>query len=483
MNTLIPYCENSHDRCQLTGPRPLPTRVLRISGQPPCLQVHVHTSTEDQIGRYAALSYCWGGPQEVRLTTDNLDSRQEILLDSAKLPKTLEDAILTTHHLGLEYIWVDALCIIQDDPADKEREINRMCSIYENSAVTIAAATASSVEDGFLKPVLTLNTTHPSCTISLPCKGKNSERFGDVVIAPQHLHHTADLPINKRGWTFQEAFIPPRLLVFGDLEPFLRCRSSDTVRISSSFINYPSSRIEPQRIMDSSGITERDRQQQLRVLWKYIVEQYSIRQFSFAEDRPLAIKGVIDFLSKDFGCRCHFGIWTNYPIGHLLWTTTLLCKNEHIMPTHSQVPGIPTWSWMSIPSGEIDLSHLELLGHHRGEASVDFGESPHHQIKITCCVLNEAQVYEEDECVEWWPDLEADENEDFGTNSPITDDGDSSWEDLELFLLVLARTANNNVLAIRAVHEGRNVHRRIGVMEIRAADKWLSRPKRTVILR
>jgi hypothetical protein len=73
-------------------------------------------------------------------------------VDSKKLPRTITDAVRCTQKLGLKYLWVDSLCIIQDSEEDQEKEIGRMSEIYKNSYVTISAAKAKSSVEGFLEP-------------------------------------------------------------------------------------------------------------------------------------------------------------------------------------------------------------------------------------------------------------------------------------------------------------------------------------------
>ncbi|KAI5921527.1 heterokaryon incompatibility protein-domain-containing protein [Camillea tinctor] len=480
LRSLISECENSqklHNYCELQYSTPLPTRVLRIIGyERPVPRVSLHVTPEEgQVGRYAALSYCWGGPQEVSLTRENLYDLQRGPLDSASLPQTFKDAILTTQMLGLEYLWIDALCIIQNDPVDKAREITRMCSIYENSIVTIVAATASSVRDGFLKPVSIFNERYPSCEIQVSLEGNNPST---LTFTPLHTHHTDDFPINKRGWTFQEASIPPRLLVFGDLEPFFRCRSGDVVTVSKTCIRYDRmSRMKPRRLVNRhvkiDGRSINDIEDSLSSIWPEVVEEYTSRDLSFAEDRPLAAGGVIDFLSGIFHDKCYFGVWASCPIACLLWQKTYSGRES------VAIPGLPTWSWMSI-TGQVDLYHMILLGNHNGEANVEFDEDPSHQrIFLTCCVVREEDVREARDVTEFHPDhSEMESRGMIAVAAAASDDG--GFQDL--FLLVLTKTTDRKLLAVIATHEGSNTYRRWGLMEIKNPDRWLSNPKRKVVL-
>jgi Heterokaryon incompatibility protein (HET) len=76
----------------------------------------------------------------------NLNSYTQEL--SIVFPKTLSDAIKVCREIGMRYIWIDALCIVQDDPKDKAREIGQMGRIYKDATLTIMAASAKTVHEG-----------------------------------------------------------------------------------------------------------------------------------------------------------------------------------------------------------------------------------------------------------------------------------------------------------------------------------------------
>lgn len=102
-------CQQNHQCSEEMVVPKLPTRVLDLSMSQPRL----HISTKDERSQYACLSYCWGGPQEVLTTKANLNRNIE-RLSMDRLPKTLQDAISVSKTLGLRFLWIDALCIIQD---------------------------------------------------------------------------------------------------------------------------------------------------------------------------------------------------------------------------------------------------------------------------------------------------------------------------------------------------------------------------------
>jgi hypothetical protein len=147
-------CMQSHPKCQRVSPASseLPTRVLEISSfrDNEVLSIRLYPNTAREVAPYAALSYVWGGPQAFCTLQSNVGSHSSNISLST-LPQTIQDAVLCAHKLGLKYLWVDSLCIIQDSTEDREREISRMAQIYKNAFVTISAARAKGCHEGFLK--------------------------------------------------------------------------------------------------------------------------------------------------------------------------------------------------------------------------------------------------------------------------------------------------------------------------------------------
>jgi hypothetical protein len=146
-------CIHSHTNCQRISPAAseLPTRVLEIlsAGENEDLSIRLYPTTPKDTAPYAALSYVWGGPQAFCTLRSNVTShRSQITLTA--LPQTIQDAVFCAHQLGLKYLWVDSLCIVQDSAEDREREIAHMAQIYKNAFVTISAAKAVGCDEGFL---------------------------------------------------------------------------------------------------------------------------------------------------------------------------------------------------------------------------------------------------------------------------------------------------------------------------------------------
>ncbi|PNP81445.1 hypothetical protein FNYG_05251 [Fusarium nygamai] len=153
----------THTICSRPSPKFLPTRLLEIvrvdDDQKPFVKLVDAKSLGEDI-EYTALSYCWGGNLKNCLKESNKDSyRTEISWDD--IPKTIQDAILTSHKLKIGFIWVDSLCIIQDSKqADKEIEIGQMTQVYTHAALTIAARRAPDAHTGFLHEITSLWNDH-----------------------------------------------------------------------------------------------------------------------------------------------------------------------------------------------------------------------------------------------------------------------------------------------------------------------------------
>ncbi|KAF8854065.1 HET-domain-containing protein [Acephala macrosclerotiorum] len=183
----INKCEHEHEECPGSDLAELPTRLIEISppGAPEYARI---TSTKGRKGIYAALSYCWGGPRELASTTANFEAYHE-MLPYPKLPQTVLDAFQIARDLGLRYIWIRSLCIIQEDQADVDKEMAQMLQVYQNALVTMCVAGAETCQEGFLQ-----KKKHPDGPSYVPIR-IDQERF---------------------AWTLQEAFSSQRLLILSN---------------------------------------------------------------------------------------------------------------------------------------------------------------------------------------------------------------------------------------------------------------------------
>jgi hypothetical protein len=203
-NTWVSNCITNHPYCPASSNN-LPTRVIRVGSEH--IDPVLHISGTDQ-GRYVTLSHCWGSSQLLTTTIATLEKRKQGV-PMTSLPKTFQDAISTTRRLGLEYIWIDSLCIVQDSAEDWARESANMAAIYSGAVVCIAADAAQSSADGCFGPFL--HGPRRNLSVAIPCvndQGLACEVYAREVQSRDNLsrhceHQSQDcapLPLSLRGW-------------------------------------------------------------------------------------------------------------------------------------------------------------------------------------------------------------------------------------------------------------------------------------------
>ena len=142
----IDSCKLLHQSCPISTSQILPDRVIDCSNPD---RPYIVITCGNGRGRYIALSYIWGGPQPLT-TTQNIAIYVKYGLEILDFPKTIREALLATNRLGIRFLWIDALCILQDSDEDKLMQIRMMAKIYRNSFLTLIAAFGNNVNEGFL---------------------------------------------------------------------------------------------------------------------------------------------------------------------------------------------------------------------------------------------------------------------------------------------------------------------------------------------
>ena len=147
-------CEAKHPDCELSRESQLPIRVFDVRARRDANQVRLVECNEQQHGRYVALSYVWGTKPTLRL----LESTRDALMDGIPLqnfPKTLQDAVQVTRTLGIQYLWIDSLRILQDSDADTELQIPHMNEYYREAIAIISASGVLNIHTRFLNSQIT----------------------------------------------------------------------------------------------------------------------------------------------------------------------------------------------------------------------------------------------------------------------------------------------------------------------------------------
>ncbi|KAH7413481.1 heterokaryon incompatibility protein-domain-containing protein, partial [Cadophora sp. MPI-SDFR-AT-0126] len=355
----VDVCQTQHKKCPGSKLPLLPARVIKVGDNKLGDNFQLHISRTNERGDYAALSYCWGGSQSVTLTTSSIESCLGGQLAASSLPQTIQDAIFTTQRLGFKYLWVDALCIIQDCPNDKAREISRMGGIYKNATVTIAAANAGAASEGFLGP----RPLIPSCELpffrppSPVLNASKSKRYtsgdvkgpGKVRIAAAITSSDGDDPLYQRAWTMQERLLSPRMLLFGRTELTWQCQQKSTQSIGHTFYRRKTgSKRLPVGIFIYKKQGRREKRLQVQAeLWASIVEDYSRRNLSFREDRLPALAGIAEELQTVWNDTYIAGLWKKCLISHMGWKRAGRIKPSSNTSINTREYLAPSWSWVS----------------------------------------------------------------------------------------------------------------------------------------
>jgi hypothetical protein len=215
MKEWIRACDTTHEMCQRNStqePPTMPTRLVQVD-DPICL---VATSSITS-SRYAALSHCWGvlnDSEKFCTYKSNIKQLQE-LINVESLPRTFRDAVTVTRGLGLKYIWIDSLCIIQDDTDDWENESTKMEQVFSAAFLTISASSARSSLEGFLAD------RPPRPCVRVPTKNAG------VIYACKAIddfYHDVELgELNKRGWVLQERALSRRSICFTSTQVYMEC--------------------------------------------------------------------------------------------------------------------------------------------------------------------------------------------------------------------------------------------------------------------
>jgi hypothetical protein len=187
-----------------------PARLLKVRRASGSYAVSLVECGDGQDTEYVALSYCWGGEQVHKTTKASLQATKGVL-SFEHLPATIQDAVKVTFQLGYDHIWIDSLCIVQDDDAEITKEIAKMPSIYSNAVVTIAAAKAQSVAEGFLHQ----RVAPPLITNMQLLGATGAPQYVSLVETTGSDNQT--MPLNGRAWALQESLLSARVLEFRPL--------------------------------------------------------------------------------------------------------------------------------------------------------------------------------------------------------------------------------------------------------------------------
>ncbi|KAI0882598.1 heterokaryon incompatibility protein-domain-containing protein [Annulohypoxylon maeteangense] len=359
MRRALQKCEtHSH---KLTDDNFIPERLIDVQSPRPRLVLRRKYQTLHSISpvpAYAALSYCWGPPEDARsqLTTTNetFEMRQKGIEDH-EMTQVLKDAIFTTRALGIRYLWVDALCIKQGDTDDWVRQSVDMSKIYGNAKVTLCAASSMSCQESFLRQrgsrirMPFHSTLRPGITGSFDIQFKYVRRD---TYTPRLFSHRGvsvfDLDLSfanwaGRGWVFQERFCSRSKLIFGNSFIHFLC-DTETHKMGKSLIDGP-------WVVSLSTIINGN-PNELYSAWRYRVlrryARFNIHSFSNHTDLLPALSGLAQCFHQRLQDDFLAGFWKRDLLRSLLWFVRYSDggyppHETEFLPSHDSYI-VPSWS-------------------------------------------------------------------------------------------------------------------------------------------
>jgi hypothetical protein len=355
-----------------------------------------------------ALSHCWGGVSPLTTTTATLSQRlHEISFSS--LPKTFQDAVTITRSLDVEYLWIDSLCIIQDDRDDWAREAAWMKAVYADCYAMISADGSANPHGGCFGGAgvdqknrsFEVRSKGPFCSrvtafvrltqLRDSFHAEVGHRIGEAAeaaVATTAGDSQSRTILNQRGWCFQERVLAPRILHFGASELAWECpetvacecqcvitghdRESRFKALFADRILRDNKRQDSQLLIDVDAATA-PREQIDILVWMHFVEEFTRRELTYSTDTLHALSGLAEFMGAvaqtDYLC----GLWKKNLAEFLLWEVEV-GGNPNLPMTSprpfritaagqqaAQTPGgntprakrhaayhAPSWSWASV---------------------------------------------------------------------------------------------------------------------------------------
>jgi hypothetical protein len=373
-----------------------PSRLLYLGREGGVIKLVV-TATQRPTSPYLTLSHRWGSEDYAKLESSTIRQFQHGI-NTSTLPLTFQEAIEVTRRLGFEYLWIDSLCIMQDedDKSDWQREAPKMKEIYSNawlnlSATGAANSSSSMFFDGNLKNML-------PCSIELDIGG--TRQHYQLFDGKLWEDEVTSAPLNYRGWVFQERMLARRVLHFGRRQLAWECRQLDAMEVFPNglppitgsalqkrnigtvlkvkslqdtplhfllqppvlsvlvFLLFRVSFVSCLLHMSCfvlflrGRIAERNRKATAYSLWQSMVEAYSKCSLTRSEDKFVALSGLAKSIRDVTGDEYLAGMWRRTMAFDLPWWRDTESRN--LYPWSTTPYRAPSWSWASV-DGEINF--------------------------------------------------------------------------------------------------------------------------------
>jgi hypothetical protein len=340
-------CEQQHNECSITRVESqsqvaVPDYVIDVD------EMKLVSINEGSV-RYLALSYVWGKVPSLQLRKHNLGqlTKANALRESfSELSSVVRDAITLTREIGERYLWVDKLCICQDDSGSKEMQIASMNIVYAQAAMTLVALEGSDASYGLPGVQPYPMPRHQ------PLERVHQLRM--LTVLPEISVLEKESVWRSRAWTYQEEQFSRRILFFTKYQVYFRCQRSTWCE--DRFENHVNFMTIKKEGLLSKAQTFRSYQ-----MWKQLVTNYSTRSFGFDADRYNAFAGIENELNYHWNLPCLLGIPVRHLVQGLYWHL-IPTQRIHEGWTDHRVSDYPSWSWCGWRGGVV-LPPLQIRFH------------------------------------------------------------------------------------------------------------------------
>lgn len=289
------------------------------------------------------LSHCWGTSRHFTTTLETISARKNGI-GFQDLPKTFQDAVTLTRHIGVRYLWLDSICICQDDAKDWEGTSAEMGTVYSNSYLNIAASHAKDDTFGCFSHRRSRRhlelTMHNNGNASTKCLA-----FALALpkaISSRHYIALEDEPLADRAWVLQERCLAPRTLHYATDQMYFECCEE---MLSEDGVQYTG------RYHGLDAHKQRDKVHRPNLelrsyrAWYDLIQNYGCRKLSKSSDKLPALAGLARRFQDQLGDEYCAGLWRRQLIEGLCWEVT---KEERDRTSEPAEYRAPSWSWASI---------------------------------------------------------------------------------------------------------------------------------------
>ncbi|CAI6339481.1 unnamed protein product [Periconia digitata] len=361
-------CRKNHTRCRRASKAnvELAVRMLEVRPHKGTIALRLVSTRELDFSKtpYAVLSHCWGKPAITCITTQRNVERYYEKIELSTLAKTFREAVEITCGINIRYLWIDSLCIVQDDKDEWEQEAAKMARIYEDATITISATSAGNSQDGcgittVFPPAVQLSSKVPSDTnttliaIRDSTSGPLEQEVKSILL---------NSPMNSRAWILQERLLSRRILHATTSLFVWQCAT--VIETEDGLIHETKATHGPWDILESHipqhVLTPHPLQYNIRNRWWSWVKQYMERDLSRPEkDHYAAFAGITNHYRNLTGDEPVLGLWKrDLPI-HLSWESSKVSRYEWTVSPRK--PRCPSWTWITYPHGSVHLERRQDL--------------------------------------------------------------------------------------------------------------------------